>query len=603
MIRVLNCNNPYLPNVVICELLKTFSMAILCVCITSVVFLSVHVSSDKIMEGIPIALSISTLTNNAYATPCTPDLPTPQLVTDSDLDKTYGVIIIGAGMAGLEAAHQLHLKGIDNVIILEKNDRIGGRVWSVDYNGTCIEKGASWIHGLNNDTKIRNPLYDITLDKKISTMLTDAESVIVKDSNGMSYPDFHDESWNYYENFTKFVDVTRDYDPSLSMSDMKNLTDRYYQEHENWSETERAMFDYSIFWNQEFDQAADLDTISTDSLEVNQYFEGDEAHEVIFNNGYDQIIKFISEEFKNKIRHATVTNVDYSKQLVSVTTTDQDTFNGKYVISTLPLGVMKNEIVKFYPSFEDTNDQKIQKKAQAINILKNGTMDKYYLIFNETQPFWATDKDYDWINRIPDNSSDRSWLTFLNLYKYTGKPILLAFNMGNSAIKLENENNATIKKEVMTVLGKMYDQNISEPTIIRTTYAKDPSFYGSYSFVSAGGTIENYESLAAPIDKKLFFAGEATLYEYMGTVHGAYLSGYVAAQEIQALEHKVDPPLTQSENGVPIPYVICKENYNHVIIPSENVRVACISEASKQDLAEIWDLKEKDFKTTFPWRE
>ena len=120
-------------------------MAILCVCITSVVFLSIPVSSDKTIEGIPIALSISTLTNNAYATSCTSDLPTPQLVTDSDLNKTYDVIIIGAGVAGLEAAHQLHLKGIDNVVILEKNDRIGGRVWSVDYKGTCIEKGGSWI--------------------------------------------------------------------------------------------------------------------------------------------------------------------------------------------------------------------------------------------------------------------------------------------------------------------------------------------------------------------------------------------------------------------------------------------------------------------------
>lgn len=576
-------------------------MAILYVCLAGAVFFSVHVSLDKIMEGVPTTLTINSMTNDAYAAPCTKDLPDPQPVIDSDLDKTYDVIIIGAGVSGLEAAHQLHLKGIDNVVILEKNDRIGGRVWSVDYNGTCIEKGASWIHGLNNDSAIHNPLYEITLDKKMNTMKTDAESVIVRDSNGTSYPDFHDMSWNYYENFTHFADVTKNPDESLSPSNMKNLVDRYYGEHnENWSKMERVMFDYSIFWNQEFDQAANLADISTDSLYVNQYFESDEENEVIFTNGYDQIVKFLSEGLENKIKHATVTNVDYSEQPVSVTT-DQGTFKGTYVISTLPLGVMKSHTVKFYPNFEDTGDQKIQKKAQAINILKNGTMDKYYLIFNKTEPFWINDDAYDWINRIPDNSSDRSWLTFLNLHKYTGKPILLAFNMGDSAIKLENENDSVIKEEVTTILGKMYDQNISEPYIIRTSHAKDPSFYGAYSFVSAGGNIDNYDDLAAPIDKKLFFAGEATLYEYMGTVHGAYISGYIAAQEIQALKHSVDSPLAQTKNGVTLSHIICKENYYRVIIPSKNPRIACISEISTQNLANIWGLEKEDFRVTSPW--
>ena len=588
------------------EHLKTFFMAILYVGIASVVFLSVHGSSDTIMEGIPIELSMGVLTNNAYATPCTSDLPTPQPVTASDLDKTYDVIIIGAGVSGLEAAHQLHLKGIDNVVILEKNDRIGGRVWSVDYNGTCIEKGASWIHGLNNDSAIHNPLYEITLDKKMNTVKTDAESVIVRDSNGTSYTDFHDTSWNYYENFTNFADVTKNSNESLSKSNMKNLVDRYYDEHnKNWSKMERSMFDYSIFWNQEFDQAADLDNISTDSLYVNQYFEGDENNEVIFTNGYDQIVKFLSEGLENKIKHATVTNVDYSKQPVLVTA-DQNTFKGKYVISTLSLGVMKNHTVKFYPNFEDADDQTIQKKAQAINILKNGTMDKYYLIFNKTEPFWIHDDAYDWINRIPDNSSDRSWLTFLNLHKYTGKPILLAFNMGDSAIKLENKNDSVIKEEVTAILEKMYDQNISEPYIIRTSHAKDPSFYGAYSFVSAGGEKNDFQDLAAPINQRLFFAGEATTFQYMGTVHGAYISGYTAAQEIMALEGNADPPLTQLKNGVTPEDIVCKKDYKlwGKIIDEEFTNPICVS-VETSDRTSSWDWQQvyNGPGTTFPWWE
>ena len=41
-------------------------------------------------------------------------------------------------------------------------------------------------------------------------------------------------------------------------------------------------------------------------------------------------------------------------------------------------------------------------------------------------------------------------------------------------------------------------------------------------------------NLAETIDNKLFFAGEATIYQYLGTVHGAYSSGFSKAEEILA---------------------------------------------------------------------
>ena len=35
-----------------------------------------------------------------------------------------------------------------------------------------------------------------------------------------------------------------------------------------------------------------------------------------------------------------------------------------------------------------------------------------------------------------------------------------------------------------------------------------------------------------PLEKKLYFAGEATINNYYGTCHGAYISGINAAKEI-----------------------------------------------------------------------
>jgi monoamine oxidase len=40
--------------------------------------------------------------------------------------------------------------------------------------------------------------------------------------------------------------------------------------------------------------------------------------------------------------------------------------------------------------------------------------------------------------------------------------------------------------------------------------------------------------LARPVDRRLFFAGEATNKDFFGTAHGAYWSGLRAARELLA---------------------------------------------------------------------
>lgn len=56
--------------------------------------------------------------------------------------------------------------------------------------------------------------------------------------------------------------------------------------------------------------------------------------------------------------------------------------------------------------------------------------------------------------------------------------------------------------------------------------------------------------MAKPIDDQVFFAGEATTRCSFGTVHGAYTSGYRAAQEILDLEDKADSIEEQLRHGV-----------------------------------------------------
>jgi monoamine oxidase len=54
------------------------------------------------------------------------------------------VAVVGAGFAGLAAADALRGEGAE-VVVLEARDRVGGRVWSVPFNGATIERGAEFI--------------------------------------------------------------------------------------------------------------------------------------------------------------------------------------------------------------------------------------------------------------------------------------------------------------------------------------------------------------------------------------------------------------------------------------------------------------------------
>lgn len=49
--------------------------------------------------------------------------------------------IIGAGISGVTAAHQLANKGYNNITILEKSDRVGGKCHSIAYKGKTYEMG------------------------------------------------------------------------------------------------------------------------------------------------------------------------------------------------------------------------------------------------------------------------------------------------------------------------------------------------------------------------------------------------------------------------------------------------------------------------------
>ncbi|GLD99343.1 hypothetical protein PINS_up008062 [Pythium insidiosum] len=66
-------------------------------------------------------------------------------------DQVHDVVIVGAGIAGLRCAQQLHEKGVHDVVVVEARDRTGGRIMpSTDFiPGMTVEIGAEFVHGAN----------------------------------------------------------------------------------------------------------------------------------------------------------------------------------------------------------------------------------------------------------------------------------------------------------------------------------------------------------------------------------------------------------------------------------------------------------------------
>ena len=506
--------------------------------------------------------------------------------------QEYDVIIVGAGAAGLGAANQLKELGIDNVIILEAQDRWGGRVqtdrpWGDD---VALDMGAAWISGTDG-----NPIAELANEYKAETKETDYENSVLYYSDGTASDVDTDTVFRDFEDFyNKYIEKKTVDEP------LKNIVDAYIedlkQKDPKPTEAELRYLNFTINVYIENEWAGSAETLSALHFGKVGYKLGEIETDVTFTHGYDQITNGLANKFgEDKILlNQLVTKIKSDDDGVTVYT-DNNIFNAKYVIVTVPLGILQKELIDFEPDLP-------AKKMQAINNLKLGVLDKAYFLFPEV--FW--DKYAHVINYVPKENGQ--WAYFLNLYPSTEQKILVALNPLPYATKLETMSDDEIKDEGLKVLNIMYPGKVPDADKVKIHVTRwgqnEYTGGGSYSYIPYGGTLSDYDVYAQPFGR-VFFAGEATTKFFPGLVNGALVTGIREANRVWAIENDY-PSVCSQKTGLPFnnavascdnkskwghypEYIICNDLANPpleiaVLKHTDTKNPICVTKATKQTL-------------------
>lgn len=470
------------------------------------------------------------------------------------MKDTVGVVIIGAGFSGLGAANTLFQNGFTDFLVLEGRDRVGGRSFTSFELGENIpvDLGCTWIQGKYPRNE-ENPIFSIVLKHNIPYADVDVSDAVAARSHAffdgktrarLSDATVENLISRHLEPFLTYLERQQEVGRLSMASDMsfRKFFDIYMRENKLTSyDSEASDFvQAALHATVVTEYAADLEDLSYLSFDDDDELNGGDCFMAVGHSkaGYSSIVDALVEPFLSHIQlSSVVTAIEYDttdKVLISFTCGEQKkSITAKCAIITLPLGVLKANTVKFTPALP-------VKKQEAITKLGNGVGNKCILFWDEAgfDVFWPKDKDY--IVRLTKSSSstackpgEDSWLEFYNAYKFNGnKPVLIGLCAGTDASAIERLPDEQIKRDALASLRIIFD-NVPEPTkAIVTRWEKDEFSKGSYSYVAVGCTKQCRIDLGAPIDGRLFFAGEATETIFPSTTQGALMTGERAAGEV-----------------------------------------------------------------------
>ncbi|MCY7290304.1 MAG: FAD-dependent oxidoreductase [Cryobacterium sp.] len=431
--------------------------------------------------------------------------------------KDFDTVVIGAGVSGLTAARLLAQAG-QRVVVLEARDRIGGRTCTERSGGFISDRGASWIHGIDD-----NPLMDVvsdfgmrTVEFTVGSYQPDGRPIAYYGPTGERLTD---------EAIRGFADSVRDFGLHLAVTiDEAELGSSYEDAIDSTLATldwdaDRAERVREFLLHRSEEQygvwAGGLDAHGLDDDAV----DGDE---VVFPDGFDRLAAHLATGLDVRLEHV-VARVGWSGDGVTVSSTQAE-FTAAQVVVTVPLGVLKSGGLGFDPPLPEW-------LTSAIDGFEMNNFEKVFLRF--PTKFW--DEDVYAIRQ--QGTAGTWWHSWYDLTHLHGVPTLLTFAAGPSAIQTREWDDDRIVESVLEALRGLYGDRVERPAqVLITHWQDDPFSRGSYAYMKPGSTPEDHDLLAIPVDGVLHFAGEATWTEDPATVTAALRSGHRAAQNILGRE-------------------------------------------------------------------
>jgi monoamine oxidase len=405
------------------------------------------------------------------------------------LPSSVDVAIIGAGAAGLGAAHALKDSGL-SVIVLEARDRVGGRAHTILAAPDIVfDLGCGWLHSADKNSFVG-------VARQLNFEIDKTRPPWREQSFDTGFPS--SERQDFIAAFDAFYDRAEE----AAQRGGEDTASRYLEPGNRWNPMIHAI---STFVN-----GCELDQVSIQDM---QAYEDTEINWRV-RRGYGALMTAYGAPCPLAL-NTEVTLIEHSGPRVRIETS-RGTLTANKVIVTVPTNLIADEAIRFHPA--------LSAKVEAARGLPLGVDDKVMLALDEPE---ALPKDGNL-----RGATMRTAMGSFHLRPF-GQPCIEGFFGGTFARELEDAGDGAFAAEsidqIVALLGSDFRRKLKP--LAESRWAHDPFARGAYSHALPGHAGDR-AVLAAPVDGRLFFAGEATSPNFFSTAHGARDSGERAAGEV-----------------------------------------------------------------------